>query len=290
MTLYFVGLGLGDARDITLQGLEIVKRAPKVFLESYTSKLGVTKEALESFYGREILLADREVVEKNAELLLAPAKKEEVVLLVVGDPFGATTHIDLWLRARDAGVKVRVIHNASILNAVGEVGLELYKYGKTTSIPYWEKSFQPTTPYNVLKMNKKCGLHTLCLLDIKADVGRYMTVNEGLALLQKMEERQREGIITEEMLVVGVARLGLESQKIVAGPLKEVLKVEFGAPLHSLIIPGSLHVVEEEALETWSIKAEEKRRRKKEKKKVLHGALGVGGVERHREGRETHKK
>lgn len=44
--LYLVGLGLGDAKDITVKGLEIVKKADYVFLEAYTSILCVGKEAL----------------------------------------------------------------------------------------------------------------------------------------------------------------------------------------------------------------------------------------------------
>lgn len=44
--LYLIGLGLGDAKDITVRGLEIVKKAEKVFLEAYTSILTVGKEAL----------------------------------------------------------------------------------------------------------------------------------------------------------------------------------------------------------------------------------------------------
>ena len=46
--LYLIGLGLGDAKDITVKGLEIVKSAKQVFLESYTSILSVGKESLVS--------------------------------------------------------------------------------------------------------------------------------------------------------------------------------------------------------------------------------------------------
>lgn len=41
MVLYVIGLGLGDEQDITLRGLNAVKRSKKVFLENYTSVLGV---------------------------------------------------------------------------------------------------------------------------------------------------------------------------------------------------------------------------------------------------------
>lgn len=43
---YVIGLGLGGAEDITVKGLEIVKRAERVYLESYTSILTVGKEVL----------------------------------------------------------------------------------------------------------------------------------------------------------------------------------------------------------------------------------------------------
>ena len=81
--LYLIGLGLGNAKDITVKGLEIVKSAKKVFLELYTSILSVGKETLvssiltkphknkmftaqEKFYGRELILVDRELVEQNS--------------------------------------------------------------------------------------------------------------------------------------------------------------------------------------------------------------------------------
>ena len=47
------------------------------------------------------------------------------LITVVGDPFGATTHTDLVLRAKEAGVKYQVIRNASIMNAIGCCGLQV---------------------------------------------------------------------------------------------------------------------------------------------------------------------
>lgn len=265
MTLYLVGLGLGDEKDITLRGIDIVKAADKVFLEHYTSILGVDKEKLESFYGKTIELADRDLVEKEIEnKIITPAKDKDVALLVVGDPFGATTHADILLRAKELEVPTQIVHNASIMNAIGAVGLELYKYGKTTSIPFWDDSFEPETPYDVIKMNQKNGLHTLCLLDIKVKeptkeelrLGktlsepkpRFMTVKQGLEILEKIEEKRQEKAISQDTLVIGLARIGQKDQKIIAGTLKEIKSVDFGTPLHSLIIPGSLHSIEEEML------------------------------------------
>ena len=49
---YFVGLGLGDAEDVTVKGLKIIKKSKRVYLEAYTSILTIGKEALvSSVYG-----------------------------------------------------------------------------------------------------------------------------------------------------------------------------------------------------------------------------------------------
>ena len=84
-----------------------------------------------------------------------------------GDPFGATTHHDLMLRAKEKGIETKAIHNASILNAVGACGLSLYKFGETVSIPFWQDEWKPESFYDRIVSNRKNGLHTLCLLDIK---------------------------------------------------------------------------------------------------------------------------
>lgn len=47
--LYLVGLGLADETDITIKGLEVVRKAERVYLEAYTSILLVDKERLVSF-------------------------------------------------------------------------------------------------------------------------------------------------------------------------------------------------------------------------------------------------
>ena len=41
------------------------------------------------------------MVEQGAEEILSGAEADEVAFLVVGDPFGATTHADLVLRAKE---------------------------------------------------------------------------------------------------------------------------------------------------------------------------------------------
>jgi hypothetical protein len=76
----------------------------------------------------------------------------------------ATTHTDLALRAMDMGIEVRVIHNASIMNAVASCGLQLYNFGQTITIPFWTAEWQPDSFFDKIMHNVKGGLHTLCLL------------------------------------------------------------------------------------------------------------------------------
>lgn len=274
MTLYLIGIGLYDEKDITLRGLEAVKICDTIYLEHYTSILSHDKEKLEELYDKTVLIASRDLVEKEAEeKLILPAKDSNVAMLVVGDALGATTHTDLMLRAKEMGVDVEVIFNASVLNAIGVVGLELYKFGKTTSIVFPDADWYPSTPYDVLKENLSIGLHTLCLLDIKVAEPsreemrkaiieerepkpmppRYMTVKESLEVMLRIEKDKGEGIISKETLVIGVARLGHPDMKIVAGTVEELMSVDFGEPLHSLIIPGKLHHIEEEVIKNLRV-------------------------------------
>lgn len=79
----------------------------------------------------------------------------------------ATTHTDILLRARALKIPTRVIHNASIMNAVGACGLQLYNFGQTVSLVFFTESWKPDSFYDRVKENMHLGMHTLLLLDIK---------------------------------------------------------------------------------------------------------------------------
>lgn len=87
--LYLIGLGLGDIKDITVKGLEAVKKCDRILLEAYTSILiDSSKAELEEFFGgKKIIEADREFIESDQicqKEILDPAKTQNVALLVVG--------------------------------------------------------------------------------------------------------------------------------------------------------------------------------------------------------------
>ena len=94
----------------------------------------VEVQELEALYGVTVETADREMVESQSDEILKNALYEDVAFCVVGDPFGATTHSDLLLRARQSGIDVTVIHNASIMNAIAACGLQLYRFGQVSCL------------------------------------------------------------------------------------------------------------------------------------------------------------
>lgn len=268
MTLYLVGLGL-DKRDITLKGLEALHRCEKIYLDTYTGLLTFSIRDLEILIDKKIISAYRDMVEKNPETtILADAKDKDVAFCVAGDPLSATTHYDLILRADSMGIRTEVINGISIMTTIGLVGLQLYKYGKTTSIVFPEKEWMPQTPYNTIKQNRKDGLHTLLLLDIKVkeqskqnirdgkeifEKARFMTVNKGIKYLLDVEDKTKELVFTKTTRCIGCARLGTNDYMIRYGTAKELSKIDFGAPLHCLIVPGDLHFIEEEILKRWTL-------------------------------------
>lgn len=250
MALYLIGTGLNDEKDITVKGLEAVRLCDEVYLENYTSLINCSVADLERYYGKEIRVVDRKFVEQTDKLVSA-AKNRNIALLVIGDPFGATTHIDLMLRCKQQGVSFRIINNASILTAIGITGLQIYKFGKTTSIPYPEKSFRPETSYEIIRQNRILGLHTLLLLDLKPEEGRFMTIAEAIEILLEIESRKKQNVFTEDTFCVGCARIGSDDFVVKAGTAGELGGYGFGKAPHCLIVPGELHFVEEDALKAW---------------------------------------
>ena len=230
--LTLIGLGLNDEKDISIKGLEIVKNADIVYLENYTSSLQCSKQALDKFYGKEIQLLEREVLE-DATAILSQAAYNNIVLLIVGDVFSATTHISLFQEAKQKGIEVKVVHNASVLNAIGITGLELYKFGKTTSLPKWTKNYSPMSFIETVKENQSIEAHTLLLIDI------------GLNFSSCKEQLKESGFKNEKIIVC--SRLGVKS-KIFYDSLDKVPENKIEAP-YCIIIPGSLSENEKESLE-----------------------------------------
>ena len=146
------------------------------------SAYGRNIDELSKLYGKEVIPANREWVEQKNDIIES-AIAANTAFLVIGDPFSATTHLDLVQRANEEKIKVEIIHNASILTAVGITGLELYKFGRVASIPFNNKEVK--TPVDILNQNQKANLHTLFLLDLNPKDNIYLTLKDAIEYLIK---------------------------------------------------------------------------------------------------------
>lgn len=247
--LYIIGLGLYDEDDISIKGMKTLKGCDRIFAEFYTAKLKDQKlSTIREKTGKDVKILAREEIEEDMTPLKY-AQGEDVALLVPGDPLVATTHSNLILEARKKNIKTRIIHSSSIFSAApGLAGLQIYKFGKTTTIPFPEKNYFPHSPYLTIKDNLEYNAHTLILLDIKAEENRYMSANEGLEYLLRVEKERRENIIDLNTLAVVLARVGSSDPLIRADLIKRLIVEDFGRPLHCLIIPSTLHFLEAEYL------------------------------------------
>ncbi len=266
--LYLIGLGLWDEKDISLRGLEIVKKCDNVFIEKYTSFWGGNLENL-GIKAEEVL---REDLENNVDKFLENTKDKNVALLVPGDPLIATTHNSILLEAKKKEIKTEVIHSSSIFSAIGETGLQIYKFGKIATIPFYYSE----SPYRILEENLKQEAHTLFLLDITKE--KLMSCNEGLKILLDSEKKFKKGLISKETEVVVFCKVGSKEQILKYDKIENLLfsvgntRRSDGAPLLRnegkrplfakqkeglcelncfpcvIIVPGKLHFLERDFL------------------------------------------
>ena len=236
--LYVIGLGLGDEKDITVNGLEIAKNC-ECYLEMYTSKWSGSLKKLEEMIGDEIHILKRRDLEDKLPDFLQECKTKNVALFVLGDPLAATTHVDIVLQAKRHGIKVRIIHNSSIFSAVAETGLQLYKFGKTATVPF---TLQTDAVQDALIANEKDGLHTLLLLDLDAEKEKYMSAGEALKLL--LEKK----LLLKNQKVVVASAVGTERSEIHFGEASKYINHKETPAI--IVVPGKLHFMEEGFLES----------------------------------------
>ncbi len=236
--LYLIGIGLWDEKDISIKGLEAAKKCDKVLIEKYTS---LWKGDLENL-GISAEIVEREDLENNINNILDTAKEKDVALLVPGDPLIATTHNSILLDAKKSGVKIKIIHSSSIFSAIGETGLQIYKFGKVSTISYYYSE----APYNLLEDNLKQDAHTLFLLDITKE--KLMTCGEGLKILLDLENKFKKNLLSEETEVVVFCKAGGKEQILKYDKIKNLLNLD--CFLCVIIIPDKLHFLEKEYLDS----------------------------------------
>jgi len=249
--LAFIGLGLGDERDLSPRARETLRRCDAIFSETYTSIVAPgSLERLAQELARPIVTLSRAQVEAEHPVLEALARHPHVGFLVAGDPFAATTHVALRLAAERAGHSWTYLPNASVVTAAPSfLGLQHYRFGRVVSIPFPEPRFAPRSPLDGIAQNRAQDLHSLVLLDLRPEERRFLTANEALRILAERDAGTSDPILPPETGVAVVARVGTDSARAWYGPRARLEGVDFGPPLHTLVVPArTLHFEEAEAL------------------------------------------
>ncbi len=244
--LWFVGLGISGPDSLSPKTQDTIRNSDIVYLEQFTSPMSEQDtEKIKHLVRGEFKLAPRWLVEDGKEIL-ENAKSKNVALLSLGDPYIATTHIELRTRAILDRIQTSTIHASSITTSlIGECGLHYYKVGKTVTIM---SSIPSTTAYYTVYENLRAGNHTIVLLEYNQNKNFFLDPKDALSSLVASEKEQARKVISESTFAVVASRIGLQDQKIVAGSLGSLLGMDFGAPPHSIVIPGTLHFTESDAL------------------------------------------
>jgi len=256
--LWLIGIGPGDLDHMTERARSVARECSKRFLEGYTAVLPPgEEERLESVVGNWERLM-RNGVEKPEELL-AQARTEAVALLIVGDPMQATTHIDLEERCAEEGIGFHVIPGLTATAlAVSLSGLQSYRFGRQVTVPFSAGDYLPTSPLEMICINKEAGLHTLVLLDLDPtgmgmETPRPMMPSEAVALLERMSERTENGSTALNLPILEwggmlLSDLGTEDERVVSGTLRELSDISTGY-VHAFILPAEFSGMEESAFE-----------------------------------------
>ncbi|MGD1099220.1 MAG: diphthine synthase [Thermoplasmata archaeon] len=258
--LAFVGLGLNDERGVSEGAREVLSSSDVVFAEEYTAVAPTgTIERLGHLVGKPIRRLDRPLLESEGPILEALAAHARVSLVVVGDPFAATTHIALRLAAERAGHTWTYCPNASILTAAaGFLGLMHYRFGRTVSLPLPSESFAPRSPLEHIASNHRRDLHTLVLLDLHPDEGRYLTATAALAMMR--ERDPHGGFLTDADRMAVVARVGQDGARAWVASFARLRSLDFGPPMHAIVVLApTLHFEEEAALRRYAVPDEDPR-------------------------------
>jgi diphthine synthase len=238
--LCLIGLGIWDEKDISLRGLAACRKADKIYCELYTAAWGGDIKALEKLTGKAIEVVERSYVEDDSDKIIEEAKSKDIVLLVPGDPLTATTHVHLVMGCKQKGVGFEIIHSSSIYTAIAKTGLQLYKFGRTATVITPSKAYESEGFYEVLAGNQKQGLHTLLLLD------RDMGSKDALEILKAIDAKKKKKLLK---FAVICSAIGSENERLIYGKVEDIMDIELPPPA-VVIVPGKLHFMEKEFLET----------------------------------------
>ena len=133
---YLIGLGLFNVEDISLKGLNALKKVDKIYAEFFTSKLiGSNLKDIEKIIGKEIIILNRNQVEEE-NIFLKEAETLNVAL-ITGGSFNCNNHSDFLVGVH----KNTLYYDSWFFNSFKcSQCLQAYKFGKVTTIPFLMKA------------------------------------------------------------------------------------------------------------------------------------------------------
>ena len=239
---YIIGIGL-TTTQLTIEAKNAIDKCNQVYIDNYTNILSSGEiTELEKSIGKKITSLNRTELEQEQKFL-----QTEACLLVIGNPLSATTHYSLLEELKKRKIDYRIIAGISIFNYRGSFGLYEYKYGKTVSIVYPEKNYFPKSFYNLIIDNLKINAHTLCLLDIKVNENRFMSVKEACALLEEIDVEKE----LENKTCALLSSMGAINEKIVVFNFKDYKQLKEYPKPQSLVICGEVNEFEKVSLDEY---------------------------------------
>ena len=249
--LILVGLGL-DTGDISVKALEALKSADKLLLDPYTNMISDQYlDYLEAKSGKKIVHLGRSDLEEDVPKTIKDAGEEDIAILVSGDPMIATTHQIIIDQAVKMGINFKVLHSSSILTAaIGESGLIPYKFGQTTTIPFWTEKYKPTSFLETIAKNISCNYHTVVLLDYNYKIREGLKLNDAIGQLEAAEEEKSTGCISKNSAIFIMGDIGKSSQLVKYAKISEIsnMAADFEGKILTLVIPAKLTIAEQDHL------------------------------------------
>ena len=254
--LIIIGLGL-EKGDLSVRALEAAAASDRLYIEQYTAFISAEYISfLKRETGKEIVELGRPDLEENSGILISAAKQENIAILVPGDPLIATTHHATLLdTAKKQDVECRIFHASSIYSAaVGESGLDVYKFGPAVTIAYWSDKYKPTSFLDRIESNIKNNSHTLVLLDLNQKEKKPMSLAEAMELLRSAGMGKEGSVIRNDLRVLIMGNVGKEDQKTAYVTLGETARVSdvFDGKMLVLIIPAEMSFAEQESISRHS--------------------------------------
>ncbi len=243
--LFLVGTGISED-GMTIEGIQACKVSNDVFIDVYTSSISESKiKNIESLINKNIKKLSRQDLEEHIDQLIS--KKQDITILVGGDPLIATTHKIIFLTASKLNISIKVIHSSSIISAImGESGLDFYRFGRIVTIARWSEHYKPISFYDTIKKNMDNNLHTILLLDYDQKESSSIPINEAIKYMEYAESVHKFGIINDSTKIIIIEQLSQNDEYRAFLNIKDARTLNKLKGMRTIVIPAKLSEIEQE--------------------------------------------